>query len=215
MSHRIAVKICGIKDATALEAAAEGGADYVGFVFAASRRKVTPDEAAALIRRLPERGPQAVGVFVDEQPGTVKAIADFAGLDMVQLCGNETVSMAIGCGRPVIRSFQPRIRVSWQRYAAFVESGFRLMIDAYQPGLFGGTGTTGNWELAAKVARRYPILLAGGLTPETVGSAIAQVRPWGVDVSSGVETAGVKDPEKICAFLQAARAATVPARKEP
>jgi phosphoribosylanthranilate isomerase len=199
------IKVCGLRDAAALSAAVEAGADLVGFVFAPSRRQVTPAVAAALVRLLPADGPRAVGVFVESDPATVRAIADTVGLAFVQLCGREQA----GCdwGRPVIRALRPHHRVPWRELARWAATGARLLIDSWQPGSAGGSGVVGDWRLARRIAARYPLLLAGGLTPDNVAAAIAAVAPAGVDVSSGVETAGEKEPAKIRAFIQRARAA--------
>ncbi|MCS6801637.1 MAG: phosphoribosylanthranilate isomerase [Chloroflexota bacterium] len=201
----VAVKICGLRDPAAVEAAVEAGAEFIGFVFAPSPRRVAPEEAAALRRRVPRGGPQIVGVFVNEAPATVRAIADTVGLDIVQLCGAE--SPQAEWGRPVIRAIRPAGRIPWRALAPWVAGGARLLVDSFKPGTFGGSGELGDWGLAARIARRWPILLAGGLRPDNVAAAIAAVRPWGVDVSSGVETAGRKDPAKIRAFVDQARAA--------
>jgi phosphoribosylanthranilate isomerase len=201
----VVVKICGLRDPAALEAAVAAGADFVGVVFAPSPRRVTPDEAAALRRRIPDGGPRLVGVFVDEAPATVRAIADTVGLDVVQLCGAEPLET--DWGRPVIRAVRPSGRVPWRLLTPWTTCGARLLVDAFQPGHYGGTGALGDWRVAARVARRWPILLAGGLRPENVAAAIATVRPWGVDVSSGVERDGRKDPATIVSFIERARAA--------
>ena len=200
----VAVKICGLREPRGLDAAIAAGADFVGFVFAPSRRRVTPEEAAALRRRVPPRGPATVGVFVDEPPATVRAVADVVGLDFVQRCGAEPPEA--DWGRPVLRAIRLRRRVPWRRLETWTSRGARLLVDSFTPGAFGGSGELGNWAVAARLAQRQPILLAGGLRPENVGAAIAAVRPWGVDVSSGVETDGEKDPAKISAFIAQARA---------
>lgn len=201
----VLTKICGLKTESAVETAAEHGADLIGFIFAPSRRRIDPPAAAALRSRLPATGaPGVVGVFVDEDPATVHAIADTVGLDYVQLCGRETVAEFAETGRPVIRAIRPNQRLQWRAYQRIVDSGADLLVDSFQPGSAGGSGVVGDWMLGERLARRFGILLAGGLTPENVGAAIASVRPLGVDVSSGVETAGVKDTEKIRRFLVAA-----------
>ncbi|MFN8532172.1 MAG: phosphoribosylanthranilate isomerase [Dehalococcoidia bacterium] len=202
----VAVKICGLRDELALETAIEAGADFVGFVFAPSKRRIAPEEAAMLVRRLGVAGPKAVGVFVDEDPAIVRVIADVAGLDLVQLCGSERPEEE--WGRPVIRVIRPVRRAQWAAWAPWIARGARLHIDT--PGSAGGTGVVGDWTVASRVARRVPILLAGGLNPENVARAIAAVQPWGVDVSGGVERDGQKDPAAIRSFIQAARAARRP-----
>ncbi|MCS7003463.1 MAG: phosphoribosylanthranilate isomerase [Dehalococcoidia bacterium] len=202
-----AVKICGLSTEEAIEAAAD--ADYVGFVFAPSSRRVTPARAAALARRLPvSGGPRRVGLFVNEDPTTIRAIVETVGLDLVQLCGDETPSDARALGAPVLRATRPVGEVVWDDLAEGTAIG-RLVVDAHRPGAYGGTGALADWTLASAIAARWPVMLAGGLTPDNVAAAIHIVRPWAVDTSSGVETEGHKDPTKIRAFVAAARAAAL------
>jgi phosphoribosylanthranilate isomerase len=227
---RVAVKICGLREAAHVAAALTAGADMVGFVFAPSKRRVTPAEAAALIAGLHAQpgaaAPLAVGLFVNTPPEEIAAIVAATGVDLVQLCGDEPPDaqalVTIGC--PVIRIVRATPATfaeaeatiaAWQTAAAVADGlaapvrgpwGSRLLIglDAPHAGAYGGTGVTADWSLAATLAARHPIMLAGGLTPENVAAAVAQVRPWAVDVSSGVETAGVKDPARIAAFAERA-----------
>ena len=229
---RVWAKICGLRDWGAVRAAAEGGADLIGFVFAPSRRQVAPETAAALVRDVRAAyGPTAplcAGLFVNEAPERMAAIADACALDVVQICGDEAADtqLLLTVGRPVIRVLRPPAAAdpaqvlieaaAWMAAAAEADRragpvagpwGSRLLIglDANHGGLYGGTGQTGDWPLAAAVARRLPLMLAGGLTPANVAAACATVRPWLADVSSGVETAGAKDPALILAFLAALR----------
>ena len=229
---RARAKICGLRDWAAVRAAAEGGADLVGFVFAPSRRQVAPDAAAALMRQVRATyGPAAplcVGLFVNEAPERMAALAESCDLDVVQICGDEAADahLLTMLGRPVIRVLRPPAAATpaqvlaaatpWIAAADEADRragplagpwGSRLLIglDANHGGLYGGTGQTGDWPLAAAVARRLPLMLAGGLTPANVAAACATVRPWLADVSSGVETAGAKDPALIRAFLAAVR----------
>jgi phosphoribosylanthranilate isomerase len=229
---RVRAKICGLRDWSAVRAAAEGGADLVGFVFAPSRRRVTPETAAALVRRARAAyGPAAplcAGLFVNEAPERMAAIADLCALDVVQICGDEAADAALllAVRRPVIRVLRPPPEAApapvlveaaaWLAAAHEADRragplagpwGSRLLIglDAHHGGLYGGTGRTGDWTLAAAVGRRLPLMLAGGLTPANVAAACVTVRPWLADVSSGVETAGDKDPALIRAFLAAVR----------
>ncbi len=224
----VRAKICGLRDWAALAAAAEGGAALVGFVFAPSRRQVTPEAAGALIRRLrAELGagaPLAVGLFVNEAPARMVVIADACALDVVQLCGDEApdAGLLAALARPVIRVLRPDAgsapavvlseAAAWHAAAHVADDahglvvgpwGSRLLLglDTAHAGQYGGTGQTGDWALAAAIAQHMPLMLAGGLTPANVAAACATVRPWLADVSSGVEADGVKSPALIRAFL--------------
>lgn len=218
------VKICGLCTVDHALAAARAGADMLGVVFAPSRRRITPDQAARIIADLRSRGVgervRMVGLFVNETPAVINATAARCGLDYVQLSGDERPEQAAGIDRPVIKSVRlsddPAERAWLDLAGAQFASGssapassFRfapcpLIVDAHVPGSYGGTGTLANWEAAAMLAQRVPFLLAGGLNPDNVAAALEQVRPRGVDVSSGVEAGGVKDSALIEAFLQAA-----------
>jgi phosphoribosylanthranilate isomerase len=165
--------------------------------------------AVALETLLDRRRPMVVGVFVDQPASLVNSIAEVLDLDLVQLSGNEAWEDCLLIRRPVIKSE----RVAAEDVAGAVidraEAGTAslVLLDAAVPGQFGGTGETFNWETGRLIAERLPVMLAGGLTPGNVGQALRTVRPWGVDVSSGVETDGVKDPGKIAAFVTAVRMA--------
>ncbi|MBI3977392.1 MAG: phosphoribosylanthranilate isomerase [Chloroflexi bacterium] len=204
------VKICGITQPEHGVAAAEAGADYLGFVFVpGTRRYLQPAAAGQVIAAVraalaPARTPGIVGLFVNEDPAFVNDVADACGLDLVQIHGEESPDQVAGLNRPAICALRPRSLADLPRVDAFAALGARILIDAYQPGHWGGAGVTGDWSLAAEAARRHPIILAGGLSPANVAAAIKAVCPWGVDVSSGVETAGRKDPDKIRAFIHAA-----------
>jgi phosphoribosylanthranilate isomerase len=219
------VKICGVSRPEHALVAAEAGADLIGLVFyPPSHRNVTPEQAAAIVRALRAAGHAtlAVGLFVNEDPGQVNVIAAAAGLDLVQLSGNEQPATLAHLSRPLLRSVRIAagegvVRVRERLTAATTMLGPREpgplgqpltpLLDAHVPGFWGGTGTQADWDAAATLARLWPLFLAGGLTPENVGAAIRAVGPLGVDVSSGVETDKVKDPAKIRAFIAAARAA--------
>lgn len=159
------------------------------------------DQAAARWR------PLIVGVFAGMTPDDVNDIADAAGIDLVQLSGGEDDAFVRQVYRPVIRT----VHVKEQMTAFDVDDACvpgisaGLLLDKGSSKALGGTGETFDWDIAAEVARHKPFLLAGGLTPATVEGAVRQVEPWGVDVSSGVETDGVKDIEKIRAFIRAAK----------
>jgi phosphoribosylanthranilate isomerase len=158
--------------------------------------------------RIERKRPLVVGVFADQTATIVNAIADRVGLDLVQLHGHEPWEEALAIRRPVIKA----VRVGSDSSAAGVLEQVEVgtanlcLIDADVQGELGGTGQTADWAVAAALAREMPVLLAGGLTPENVGAAVEAVRPWGVDVSSGVERDGKKDESLIRAFVEAARA---------
>jgi phosphoribosylanthranilate isomerase len=142
----------------------------------------------------------------------VRTVVASCELSYVQLCGDESVEYCRALGVPLIKSLRvrgPEVADEVDRYASVAEW---CILDAYQPGVHGGTGTSFDWSLARDLAQRRRIMIAGGLTPENVGQAIRVARPFGVDVSSGVETGGNKDPDKIAAFVAAARDAAMAAR---
>ncbi len=211
----IFVKICGITSAEAGRAAAAAGADAVGFVFyPPSRRYVTPRQAGAIAAAIP-RGPARVGVFVDASLAEIAAAAAQAGLDFLQLHGDETPDFcreartATGCR--VIRAFRVRtaadvagIAAVWSSPAASGAADY-FLLDALVEGQVGGTGQRFDWRLVAAADLPAPVILAGGLTPENVATALTMARPAGVDVSTGVETEGRKDPAKIHRFVEAVR----------
>jgi phosphoribosylanthranilate isomerase len=129
------------------------------------------------------------------------------GLDLVQLSGDESWDLCEKLSRPVLKAVKVRDGTSAEEIIAALRPGAVPLLDTHVEGALGGTGRLFDWSVAAEVAQRFPIVLAGGLTPENVGEAVRRVRPWAVDVSSGVETEGVKDAEKICAFIAAVREA--------
>jgi phosphoribosylanthranilate isomerase len=212
MRNVTAVKICGLGTAEHARAAVEAGADLIGFIFAPARRQVSPELVAAIareIRAMPGgRDVLLTGVFVNEAPARVLEIAERCGLDAIQLSGDEPLAdLGPLSGRPLIKTVR-LVGASEQEWLAAAERGaVRLHVDAHVQGSYGGTGVLSDWEGAAELAGRFPIVLAGGLTPDNVAAAVRQVRPYGVDVSSGVETGGIKDAEKIYAFVSAVRAA--------
>jgi phosphoribosylanthranilate isomerase len=209
-THRMTiVKICGLRTVEHALAALEAGADLLGFIFAPSRRQVSPAEVAAIgaaVRAAPGGDRVGlVGVFVNETPERMAAITAECGLNAIQLSGDE--DRRIMRELPQSCSIIKAIRLTGDdAERSWLDSQeARLLVDAHVPGAYGGAGVVADWERAAKLARNQPIILAGGLTSDNVGVAIGQVRPWGVDVSSGVETGRVKDSSKIRAFVAAAR----------
>jgi len=211
MTH---VKICGIKDKVHALAAAEAGADFIGLVFAPSRRQVTPDEACEIVDATKKHGcaVKIVGVFVNTPASEANTIAGLCHLDWIQLSGDEPWEYCLEVNRPVIKAIGLG-RQSSEDVCAELALGASMLstqtpivlLDSEVKGKYGGTGITFDWSLAQLVAMRFPVIMAGGLTPENVAEAIQIVEPWGVDVSSGVEVEGVKDAAKIRAFVEAVR----------
>ena len=199
---RVRVKICGITRLEDALLAASFGADALGFnLWPGSKRHVDPDAARAIVDRLPPFV-TPVGVFVDQPPTTVLALAAQAGVQVVQLHGDESWEDVNGYPIPAVKAVRLAGPESLRDLHRYRVRGF--LLDAPSPG-FGGSGTTCDWGLARQVAERFPVVLAGGLTPENVGEAIRAVRPWAVDVASGVESApGVKDPDKLRRFIESA-----------
>jgi indole-3-glycerol phosphate synthase/phosphoribosylanthranilate isomerase/anthranilate synthase/indole-3-glycerol phosphate synthase/phosphoribosylanthranilate isomerase len=200
------VKICGIKRVEDGLVAAEAGADLLGFVFAPSRRQIDPDTARAIALAVRARSSlELVGVFVNAKPAEMNRVAKVCGLDYLQLSGDEPDEIIAALDVPAIRAIHVRDNVTPEWLAERVEGypAELILLDTARKGVYGGTGTTFDWRRIPSLDRS--ILLAGGLHPGNVEEAIRTVRPWGVDVSSGVETNGAKDPDKIRAFVQAAR----------
>lgn len=250
MTH---VKICGCKRVEDALTAAEAGADFVGLVFAESRRRLEPDEAwdivralgeplsqrelteppslhragsveaavpegveewfrqgaAALERLLERKRPLTVGVFAGQDLEAVNAIADECGLDLVQLSGDESWQDCLLIARQVIKVTHVGQGAASADVLRRIEAGTAIacLLDTASEGVYGGSGRRMDWTVAREVSARLPTVLAGGLAPENVGEAVRAVRPWGVDVSSGVEAGGEKDAAKIRAFVRAAKGA--------
>ena len=209
------VKICGISEVASAIAASQAGTDYLGMVFASSRRQVSPAEAlkiVALVRQL-DSPPQIVGVFVNQPAAEVNQIADYCQLDWVQLSGNESWDYCQQIERPLIKVFHIATDARHAEISTEVWKGYRVihpkqlicLLDSTVNGVYGGTGTPINWQVAKAVAEKFSVMIAGGLTPDNVGELLQVTKPWGVDVSSGVETNGKKDVVKIKAFLEIVR----------
>lgn len=200
----VRVKICGITNLEDALMTVEAGADALGFVFfQGSPRHISPDAAAAIIRRLPPFV-QTVGLFVNEEPETVNTIADQCGLDLVQLHGDESPEYCTAIKRRIIKAFRVKDASSLNAMVNYPVAA--CLLDAWSPAARGGTGTTFNWDIAAGVASTRQIILAGGLTPDSVAAAIASVKPYAVDVSSGVESApGKKDAGLVARFIRSCR----------
>ncbi len=199
------VKICGITSPDDAAAAIEAGADALGFVFyGASPRNVTAEQARRITAELPPFI-TTVGVFVDEAPGDVDRVMRYARLDCAQLHGDEAPEACI-MDRKVIKAIRVSRGGDIERMKDYRAAAF--LLDAYRPGAPGGTGEKFDWDIAVRAKDYGRIILAGGLTPGNVAEAVRVVRPYAVDVSSGVEAApGRKDREKLVAFIRAAKGA--------
>jgi phosphoribosylanthranilate isomerase len=244
----VRVKICGVRAPEMAIAAAEAGADFIGIMFAESRRKVDPSEAydivhalgtplseieqvsppsmfrtdavdlrawyehgaSALERLLDRKRPLTVGVFANNDPDEINELVDECGIDIIQLSGGEPWGHCLLAARQVIKFVHVADNDDAASILARVETGCAMAVclDKASAGALGGTGLQLSWQVAAEVAKQTPVWLAGGLTPDTVAQAVQTVRPWAVDVSSGVETDGAKDMAKIRAFVKAAKAAS-------
>ena len=237
------VKICGCVCVADALAAKDAGADFIGVMFAESRRRVSIDEAAAIVqalgeplrdveqgsppvhvpeaadvaawfghgasaldRLLAQKRPLVVGVFAGQPMEEVNEICDEAGLDLVQLSGEESWSDVAALNRQAIKVIRPHGSMTPAAIMSLIEpnTSLAVMLDDSS-----GTGAAGDWGVAHEIAIQMPVWLAGGLTPENVALAIETVRPWAVDVSTGVESHGTKDPAKIAAFVAAAKGVRV------
>ncbi len=214
-------KICGLRDAPNSLVAAESGADFLGFNFVEGvRRQLEPSEGDEVISefRMSFDGdamPKIVGLFANQTAEFVNGVAHRCGLDYAQLCGDEPPEFWNDLAVPVIRQVKVRedlwrsdaVSAATRQVAEALDAGHMALLDKHQPGALGGTGKTFDWNIAREVAPDHAVLVAGGLHPQNVAEAIRIAAPWGVDVSSGVETGGVKDAEKIRAFASAVKRA--------
>ena len=204
---RTRIKVCGITRADDALRAVELGVDALGFVFwPGSPRCVSPREAAAIAAALPPFV-STVGVFVNQPLDQIRAVADDVGLSALQLHGDEDVSACAGLPRPCIKAVGVGAPFDAEALAGWPQDVWPLL-DAHDPDRRGGTGRTIDWDVAAALARARRVILAGGLDASNVRRAIARVRPFAVDVSSGVEREpGVKDPGRLRAFVESVAAA--------
>ncbi len=214
------VKICGIGELNHALVAAQAGADYIGLVFVPERRRrVAPDTAREIIAGVREgcpKPPKAVGLFAGQPLEEVSRLSIDCGLDLAQLCSGESLEfcdqLRAETGVKVIRvvhvpddggDASDGIAETLNRFQA---NGHLITLDRLVAGLQGGTGQSFDWNMASQLAQQgHDFFLAGGLTPDNVARAVATVQPWGVDVSTGVETNGVKDNAKIRAFISNAK----------
>ena len=202
----VRVKICGITQLEDALFAANAGADALGFVFYdKSPRHIEAEKAAVLCHALPPFVTR-VGLFVDASPDTVKGILQAVSLDLLQFHGDETPDYCAQFGKPFIKALRVHAATDLLKYAADFATASGLLLDAFVPGVPGGTGESFDWKLIPENLPK-PIVLSGGLTPSNVTDAIRQTRPWAVDVSSGVESAkGIKDMHKVAQFIANAKA---------
>lgn len=220
----VKVKICGITNLPDAEAALQAGADYLGFIFyPPSKRAVTEPVAKEIARALRGRShcPLLVGVFVNESAGEIDRLLSECDLDLAQLSGDEVPSLVADPASPLFgrayKSIRPASITEAEAEAEWYAVPERppylpsLLIDTLHPQLRGGTGQTGDWRLSARIAAAWPgLMLAGGLTVHNVSAAVAQVRPFAVDVASGVEAApGKKDHEQVRRFIASAKRASL------
>ena len=212
------IKICGVMEASDALVAAEAGADFIGLVFVAGRRRrLDIQDAAKIISVLKGQGespPSTVGLFADQPIEEVNHTLHHCGLDIAQLCGQESVEYCGQVDAPVIKVLH--VMASWEVEEAvdmleremdrLVPLGHRITLDRKVEGLQGGTGEGFDWRIARRLSDAgRSFLLAGGLSPDNVVDAVHAARPWGVDVSSGVEINGQKDPILIRALVQRVR----------
>lgn len=220
------VKICGLRDSDAALVAARAGADYLGFVFVEGvRRQLTPYRGQEAVRgyrirtrdhrsaRARARTAKTVGLFRNQDAAWVNRVAQQVDLDYVQLCGDEDDAYMRAIWKPIFRQVRVRhdddpaaLRDDVMRH---IDAGRHVVLDRYDADTPGGAGRAFDWALASGIVDCERVFLAGGLDPSNVGDAVESLSPWGVDVSSGVETDGVKDHDKIGQFVEAAKSRTV------
>ena len=201
---RIKVKICGTTSLKDAFLAVESGADAIGFIFyKMSPRNISQKEAKEIILQLPPFI-ETVGVFVNETSDKINRIAEQCKLNSIQLHGEESPALCRRVKRKVIKAFRVKNADSLKSIASYDVSGF--LLDSYNDGSKGGSGPVFDWNLALRVKKQGPVILAGGLNPYNVFTAIHRVKPYGVDVCSGVEKSpGIKDHEKIREFIKSVR----------
>ena len=216
------VKICGVQRVRDALTAVEAGADFIGLNFVPNRRRrVSVEQARRMVdavKAASDNPPRLVGLFADQTLEEVRETVRGSSVDMVQLCGAESMKFCEQAPAPVFKvihvpgGFQgaEELEKLGRRLTALREQGFLATLDRKVAGLQGGTGQTFDWMVAAQLSEvGFEFLLAGGLTPENVSRAVREANPWGVDVSSGVESGGVKDAEKIRRFVAEAKSAGV------
>lgn len=209
----IQIKICGLREAEHIDTAIEAGTDLLGLIFyEPSHRYIQPEQVCTLLAASrnwsdPAAGqvvPDLVGVFVNKDANFINEVVEQANLHFVQLHGTEPPEFCQQIKRPVIKALHMKGVEDLQHVQLYKDTAWRLLLDTPTP-VWGGIGTTHDWSIARQAAQKTPVFLAGGLTVDNVAEAIAQVQPWGVDVSSGVETDKRKDSQKIRAFIMNVR----------
>ena len=204
LQPRVKVKICGMTNLKDALCAAESGADAVGFIFyKESPRSISQKDVKEIVDQLPPFV-ETVGVFVNEMSDKVNRIAEQCRLTAVQLHGDESPAFCHRIKRRVVKAFRVKDAKSLKGISGYDVSGF--LLDSYNDGGRGGTGQVFDWNLALRAKKQGPVIIAGGLNPYNVYTVIHRIKPYGVDVCSGVEkSAGVKDPKKIKDFIKAVR----------
>ena len=204
-TERTRVKICGLRDPAHARVAAQAGADAIGLVFwQPSPRYVTAQAAATVAAALPPFV-ASVGLFVDAREEEIRRVLAQVPLDLLQFHGDELPDFCEKFGRPYLRAVRMESGTDLLEYARRFSSAKALLLDAHSPGTPGGTGLTFDWK-AIPADFPMPVILSGGLDAANVGRAVREVRPWAVDVSSGVESGrGLKDPAKIVEFIRSVR----------
>ncbi len=186
--NNVAVKICGITNSRDASMAIELGVGALGFIFASSPRQITPQKARDIIRTIPPFV-KTVGVFVDEGPAAIKEVIHYCGLDLVQLHGHESPDLCCELMPHTIKALRIKDEASLSKSRTYRGKVRALLLDSYSKDMDGGTGKTFDWQLAIKIKKLgIPIILAGGLGPSNIDDAIRTVRPYAVDVNSGVES---------------------------
>lgn len=201
----VKVKICGITNLDDAVAAIESGADALGFVFFdKSPRYISPEEARLIIKKLPPFV-VTIGVFVNEKTKRLEEVTNLSGIDVVQLHGDEPPEMC-DISRRVIKAIRVKSVESLETLKNYKDRVSTFLLDTFRPDSVGGTGQIFDWDIAQKAKQFGRIILAGGLTPDNIAEAIKRVRPYGVDVSSGVESkVGKKDHKKMKLFIERAK----------
>lgn len=213
----VKIKICGLTKKADAIAAAGAGADFLGLVFAPSKRQLSPERALQIVKavhKLRQR-PLIVGVFVNLLAGEINRIAGYCRLDLVQLSGDESWSYCLDIKHPLIKVIHIETSQTANQVLSEIEEGYKVglkqrpicLLDTKTGDVYGGSGRVFDWRLAEEISGRYPLIIAGGLSPQNVGKLLKQVNPWGVDVSSGVESGEMKVIQKINDFIKAVRQA--------